>query len=899
MHTKFELEAIERINKVKANQLYFLDLSGLQLTKIPIDILDLPYLLDIDLSFNQFSSLPKEINSLHRLQHINLSYNSITHIGIDFDITNTFKEINLSNNYLYSFPYELINLNDNVKIVLDNNPFLDNLPIELSSKNDFNYMYFYFESLKNHVDVQRLFETKLLIVGKGDVGKTTLMKTLKDYYFEVNIGEELTTHGININQYDSHVLFPAVRNLYDFKKDFDNLWIGTEDSTLSDDFDNDGNIISKVNLYPEKLDHISNYSDSEYFLRTLFISNNPYHEYDKIYFEKDVKINIWDFGGQEILYSTHQFFLTKRSIYIFVWEPRADSEEESFEYWLNTISRLSNNSPIIVVMNKADIRVKNIDESSYKNRFNNIKGFFKVSCLTKEGIDELNKVINNTICNLPHIGNRLPQTWDDIRLKLKELNKNYISYSEFRSTSNIIETENTQYLIDYLNDIGDIIYFKNNIILKDFIILNPQWLVEAIYELIHSIKIQKNHGFFNSSDLSSYLNKSKYPEEKHFEILSLMEEFEICFKTIGTKNTYIIPALLQANIGNEKLKSEFKNVESLKYKVQYKLIPSGLIERLICRLNNYLAENSFWKYGAIFKNETGKALVELNKLEKNISINVIGEIKSELYTIIVHELMSIHTDLKLDKTEFSQLYACNCIECINDANPYMYKRDYLLKFLKKEKQKIICYKSAESTNIRELLIGYDKTKIENNFLKNYVKAMSILQTRYNLIKSFEENQINTYLQDLLRPFLINKNFFLNEQSLKGKSSSGKKQGELDITIENIEGITKSIFEGIVLNNYDSTKINEHIYKTIYNYDSNGLKEKLIGLYCRAKNFTHLYEKYFNHISKIEQTSDISFIESTDVSYFYSGGSEMKVFKTIYLRNKEKLILYHILTNINL
>ena len=31
---------------------------------------------------------------------------------------------------------------------------------------------------------------------------------------------------------------------------------------------------------------------------------------------EDVKLNVWDFGGQEIMHSTHQFFLTERSLYL-------------------------------------------------------------------------------------------------------------------------------------------------------------------------------------------------------------------------------------------------------------------------------------------------------------------------------------------------------------------------------------------------------------------------------------------------------------------------------------------------------------------------------------------------------------------------------------------------------
>ena len=34
--------------------------------------------------------------------------------------------------------------------------------------------------------------------------------------------------------------------------------------------------------------------------------------------KENVCLHVWDFGGQEIMHSTHQFFLTERSLYLLV-----------------------------------------------------------------------------------------------------------------------------------------------------------------------------------------------------------------------------------------------------------------------------------------------------------------------------------------------------------------------------------------------------------------------------------------------------------------------------------------------------------------------------------------------------------------------------------------------------
>ena len=78
----------------------------------------------------------------------------------------------------------------------------------------------------------------------------------------------------------------------------------------------------------------------------------------------EFRVNVWDFGGQEIYHSTHQFFLTKRSLYLLVWEARTDQHLISFDYWLNVIKLLSNSSPTIVVLNKIDERIASLDERS-------------------------------------------------------------------------------------------------------------------------------------------------------------------------------------------------------------------------------------------------------------------------------------------------------------------------------------------------------------------------------------------------------------------------------------------------------------------------------------------------------------------------------------------------------
>jgi small GTP-binding protein len=95
--------------------------------------------------------------------------------------------------------------------------------------------------------------------------------------------------------------------------------------------------------------------------------------------QRDLQINVWDFGGQEIYHSTHQFFLTKRSIYMIVTESRKEDRHEDFYYWLNIIKILGDESPILMVLNKADQPNKEIPFKEFQESFSNLKKYYKVS----------------------------------------------------------------------------------------------------------------------------------------------------------------------------------------------------------------------------------------------------------------------------------------------------------------------------------------------------------------------------------------------------------------------------------------------------------------------------------------------------------------------------------------
>ncbi len=84
-----------------------------------------------------------------------------------------------------------------------------------------------------------------------------------------------------------------------------------------------------------------------------------------------IKLNIWDFGGQEIYHATHQFFLTTRSVYLLVWNARKTKDYDTIYYWLHTIETFGEDSPIILVMSKMNESDDDLNLEDLRSKFHN------------------------------------------------------------------------------------------------------------------------------------------------------------------------------------------------------------------------------------------------------------------------------------------------------------------------------------------------------------------------------------------------------------------------------------------------------------------------------------------------------------------------------------------------
>jgi Leucine-rich repeat (LRR) protein len=179
-------------------QLQRLSLWGNQLTDVPKSLSRLTRLRTLDLSNNHLTALPESLGQLTQLQTLSLSRNQLTALPESLGRLTQLQTLDLSHNQLTALPGSLRELTELKALDLNDNDRLG-IPPEILGPPDApaaaaSILDYYFSTRGR--EGQALRELKLLVVGRGGAGKTSLVRRLNGERLDP---AESETHGININ----------------------------------------------------------------------------------------------------------------------------------------------------------------------------------------------------------------------------------------------------------------------------------------------------------------------------------------------------------------------------------------------------------------------------------------------------------------------------------------------------------------------------------------------------------------------------------------------------------------------------------------------------------------------------------------------------------------------------
>ncbi|MEM1370308.1 MAG: COR domain-containing protein, partial [Cyanobacteria bacterium P01_H01_bin.15] len=337
-----------------------------------------------------------------------------------------------------------------------------------------------------------------------------------------------------------------------------------------------------------------------------------------------MQLNAWDFGGQQIYHATHQFFLTKRSLFILVWNARTEYEQGKLDYWLKAIRANAPDSPIVLVATHIDQRDANFPLYEFQKEFPQIVGSYSVSNTESSGIDNLRSELAKFAAELPLMGATVPKAYVDATEDIRALKEKFTTPKKLRDVmlAQKVRPDNLSVLSRQLHDLGEILYYPEDQQLKDFIILQPQWVTEYISKVLEAEDVIGRDGIF-SRDCMDQLWEDLTPGIREY-FLRLMEKFDL---------SYLIPDSKDKSLVVERLPLERPDYEAtwdaakqqpncpeITMKFELSEILPGIPTWFIARQHRFTM-NIHWRTGVLFQ-DTEKRHLALTQIRKDSLTNV-------------------------------------------------------------------------------------------------------------------------------------------------------------------------------------------------------------------------------------------------------------------------------------
>jgi serine/threonine protein kinase/GTPase SAR1 family protein len=518
-------------------------------------------LCTLNLSSNPIVEMP-DLSALRNLLRLNLRDTNITALPPSIGTLTQLKRLDLRNCQLNThLPPSLADLTNLQNLMLSGNK-LATIPAEIvASWSSVTDTLAYLRDLsQTRIPWRRI---KLLVVGEEGVGKTSVLRTLaaiggKRKKKIKRAPETVSTDGISISS-----------------------WQPEDDSASSS-------------------------SSSS--------SSNGSSESDGVQF------SVYDFGGQQIFYPTHSFFLTGRSIYIICFSLAKTDVNASLarvEYWAKQVKAKAGTPRVVVVGTHLDDKTAQKNVPLYKERleslvrrFSFIRACHLVSCRNGNGVPALSKELIELARSLGILKEEIPKSWQVLEQAILAKRASRISILEGEAFHELcrdvgISEQSIALASSFLTDIGTIITHGNRRApSSNIVVLDPQWLADVFSSIISFKQGWVKNGLLAHSDLRHIW--SAYSPNIYKHLISILERFEVLYDVKINNTPYlIVPSLVQSRVPPEAVFAFPETValtaRAFKRHYVFEFAPLGFFARLMVRLHAIanLSIEHLWSAGFV------------------------------------------------------------------------------------------------------------------------------------------------------------------------------------------------------------------------------------------------------------------------------------------------------------
>lgn len=343
---------------------------------------------------------------------------------------------------------------------------------------------------------------------------------------------------------------------------------------------------------------------------------------------RSITFSTWDFGGQSVFHNLHHLFLSRYSVYLVVFKMTALLKDakgtvEMVRYWLNSLALHAKGAPILLVGTHKDQVIKDREHHEISEVLLEILGdrlkeqvtpfareegeglwFYPIdNSISGHSVDpvvvELRHAIEACAKEDPeeYLERPIPVRWRGLLDLLLSRKESFLTMQEMKvlAEEQCLPAWQLMPMLEMFHELGVLFHFSTPIELREIVILQPQWLVSGICQVIFdwSLHEQEHHKQIKLEMKSTYdawrekgivtrrlLDRLwefgfQEPALKEF-LLRFMEEVALLCEV--EPDTFLVPCLLPDESGPIKASAHctfFLNF-------QPSFLPDSLFRRLIC-----------------------------------------------------------------------------------------------------------------------------------------------------------------------------------------------------------------------------------------------------------------------------------------------------------------------------
>ncbi|MEM7534399.1 MAG: COR domain-containing protein [Chloroflexota bacterium] len=666
------------------SKLQLLDLESNRLRELPDSIGQLASLQELYLRKNQLQELPQAIGQLASLEWLGLGANQLRELPNSIGQLFSLEWLDLESNQISELPTSIGQLPNLENLYLSENQFYPELVAAYDQSQEFLFRYLHARA----TDEITLHEAKLIFIGEGEVGKSSLLGALRH---EAWIEDRQTTHGIDVKTVelaypDTYHSCGKTLTLRGWDFGGQPIYRPTHQLFFS---------APAIYLVVWKPREGPNQSFVQYWIE--MIKHRTYNEA-----RPDQRPRI-------IVVATHGGPKQR--------QPHIDEQQLRSEF-----------GDIIVGFHHVDSKTG--------------EGIPELKTMIADVASDIPQVGRMVPASCTRIMDALQE---------RSQSDPYISYVDYEQLCDEqdVDAELATLYAAILNELGYCIHYADDSALRDVVILKADWLTKAISFVLEDAETVRNNGLVTHERLNFLWNDSarpreeRYPPALHPLFLRLMERFDLSYRVQleGQLPTSLIAQLVPNQRPDNFMRewpddSEMQSGESEGIQV-CRIVDSesgipvsvpGIFYRLIVRFHSFSLGRDdhnlsvHWKYGMVLDDgDNGRIFVE--EVRGHIHVTV----RAVYPNLLLHEICE---DVKwIIANSWTGLDCQIMVPCHTENCRGLLRKEVLIK-TKKRSPWITCQDCLEDQKIDELMISPTPEPTENDMQK-VIRSLTEIKEEMN------------------------------------------------------------------------------------------------------------------------------------------------------------------------